>query len=54
MNYYVEDVINILKNVKNNPYGIKDTYHTIERAKLRNVDLNLINRYLSQGFLVGI
>ena len=27
MDYYVEDTIDLLKNVKNNPYGIKNRYH---------------------------
>jgi hypothetical protein len=54
MNYYVEDAIDVLKNVKNNPYGIKDTPHVFNRSKLRDVDLNCINNYIGQGLLVGI
>lgn len=40
MEYYVEDTIDILKNIAKNPYGIKDTYHSLQRANKRSVDLN--------------
>lgn len=54
MDYYVDDVVEILKYVKINPYGIKDTYHERNRANLRDVNLNDINSHVCQGRLVGI
>lgn len=54
MEYFVEDTINVLKNIKENPYGIKDTYHALERAKKRSIDINTVNNCLYNGFLVGI
>ena len=54
MDYYVEDAMDVIKNLKNNPYGVKDSYHSIDRARLRDVDLNVVTRYIAQGFLVGI
>ena len=29
MDYDIEDAFNVLKNLKNNPYGIKDSPHSI-------------------------
>ena len=40
MDYYVEDTIDTLKNIKNNPYGINDKYHALQRAQKRSIDLN--------------
>ena len=54
MEYYVEDTIDILKNIAKNPYGIKDTYHSLQRANKRSVDLNDVIKYLCNGLLVGI
>lgn len=54
MDYYVEDTSNVLENVKHNPYGIKDSGHALDRAQKRGVDLNVVNGYLCDGFLVGI
>ena len=54
MDYYVEDTINTLNNVKNNPYGIKDGYHALERAQKRSIDLNIVNTKICTGSLVGI
>ena len=42
MEYTKDDVPNILQNVKNNPYGIKDTDHLIVRSRDRFVNLDLI------------
>ena len=54
MDYYVEDTIDLLKNVKNNPYGIKNRYHALERAQKRSIDLNIVNTNICTGLLVGI
>ncbi|MEE0935174.1 MAG: DUF4258 domain-containing protein [Methanobrevibacter sp.] len=54
MEYYVEDTIDVLKNIKTNPYGIKDSYHALERANKRSIDLNKVNNCLYNGLLVGI
>lgn len=54
MDYYVDDGVEILKHIKINPYGIKDTSHEMNRANLRDVNLNDINSYIYQGMLVGI
>ena len=54
MDYFVEDAVNVIQNLRNNPYGIKDGDHSIYRAKHREIDLNLINENLCQGKLVGI
>lgn len=54
MDYFVEDAVETLKNIKSNPYGIKDTYHALKRAQKRNIDLNLVNNKLCQESLVGI
>ena len=54
MEYYVEDAIDTLKNVKNNPYGIKDRHHALIRAQKRSIDLNIVNTNLCTGLLVGI
>lgn len=50
----MENVIDTLKNIRNNPYGIKDKPHTYARARQRSVDLNLVNEYLCSGSIVGI
>ena len=54
MDYYVEEAIDILKNVRDNPYGIKDTYHALYRARKRSIDLNDVTRSLNEGLLVGV
>ena len=54
MDYYVEEVVDALNNVKSNPYGIKDSFHEFGRAKLRNINLNNVNSYIGHGNLVGI
>lgn len=30
MDYFVEDAIVVLDNVKRNPYGIKDSFHEVD------------------------
>ncbi|MBQ2653748.1 MAG: hypothetical protein IJF83_09330 [Methanobrevibacter sp.] len=40
--------------MKNNPYGIKCSFHGINRAKKRGIDLNVVNEYIFKGKLVGI
>ena len=42
MDYDIEDALNVLKNLKDNPYGIKDSPHSIIRSRDRFVDLDLI------------
>ena len=54
MDYYVEDTIDTLKNIKNNPYGINDKYHALQRAQKRNIDLNTVNTKICNEKLVGI
>ena len=54
MDYYVKDVIDVLDNVNRNPYGIKDSFHEVNRAKLRDINLNDVNNYIGHGSLVGI
>ena len=43
-----------MNNVKNNLYGIKDSYHALQRAQKRSVDLNVVDMNLNEGLLVGI
>lgn len=43
-----------MNNVRNNPYGIKDTYHALKRAQKRDINLNTVNINLNNGLLVGI
>ena len=47
MDYYVEDTIDLLKNVKNNPYGIKNRYHALERAQKRSI-ITLIKKDINK------
>lgn len=54
MDYDIEDVLIVLKNLKYNPYGIKNTYHSIIRARDRAVDLNLVYDKLCQEKPVAI
>lgn len=54
IDYYVEDVVKTLRNVRNNPYGIKDTHHALNRAQKRDINLNTVNVNLNKGLLVGI
>lgn len=44
----------VLENVKNNPYGIKDSYHSIERSRDRFVNLNIIYNKINNEIPVGI
>lgn len=43
-----------MKNIRDNPYGIKDKPHAYKRARQRSVDLNLVDEYLCNGSIVGI
>ena len=54
MDYYVKDAIDVLDNVNRNPYGIKDSFHEVNRAKSRDIDLNEVNSYICTGKLVGV
>ncbi len=47
-------MIRNLQKVKKNPYGIKDSYHALSRAQKRDIDLNLVNKYINKGLLVGV
>ena len=49
MDYYVEDTIDTLKNIKNNPYGINDKYHA-----QKSIDLNTVKTKICSEKLVGI
>ena len=33
MDYGIDDLMRILKNIKNNPYGIKEAPHAFDRAQ---------------------
>ena len=44
--YDIEDALDVLKNIKNNPYGIKDTYHAVIRSRDRSVNLELVHEKL--------
>lgn len=54
MDYDIEDAFKVLKNLKNNPYGIKDSPHSIIKSRDRFVNLDLIYRKLSQEKPVAI
>ena len=54
LNYYVEDLIDSLKKVKNNPYGLKDSHHALNRAQKRGIDLNLVNKCIFDGLIVRV
>jgi hypothetical protein len=46
--------LEILENIKNNPYGIKDSYHSIERSRDRSINLDTIYEKISDELPVGI
>ena len=54
IDYSVKDALNVLENLKNNPYGIKTTDHLIIRCKDRFVNLDTIYGKLSEEIPVGI
>ena len=54
IDYSVKDALNVLENLKNNPYGIKTTDHLIIRYKDRFVNLDTIYGKLSEEIPVGI
>lgn len=43
-----------MENVKNNPYGIKDSHHSIDRARDRSITLNTIYEKIHTQIPVGI
>ena len=42
IDYELKDALEVLENLKTNPYGIKDIYHSINRSKDRSINLELI------------
>lgn len=54
IDYSVKDALNVLENLKNNPYGIKTTDHLIIRCKDRFVNLDTLYGKLSEEKPVGI
>ena len=54
MDYGIDDLMRILKNIKNNPYGIKEAPHAFDRAQKRGIDLNMVTQFLNDGIPVGI
>ena len=44
----------ILNNLKNNPYGIRHSNHFLKRARYRDVDINVVNEKLLSEIPVGI
>ena len=54
MDYDIEDALVVLKNLKNNPYGIKDSHHSVIRSRDRSVNLELIYKKINGEKPVGI
>ena len=54
MDYGIDDLMRILKNIKNNPYGIKEAPHAFDKAQKRGIDLNMVTQFLNDGIPVGI
>lgn len=54
IDYGIDDALNVIKNIRNNPYGIKTTYHCIIRTRDRFVNLDLVYNKLCQEIPVGI
>ncbi|WP_407393611.1 hypothetical protein [Methanobrevibacter sp.] len=54
MDYDIKYLINVLKKIRNNPYGIRDTNHYLKRSTYRDVDVNLVNEKLLSEIPVGI
>ena len=46
IDYELKDALEVLENLKTNPYGIKDTHHSINRSKDRSINLELIYKKL--------
>ncbi|MBQ6098500.1 MAG: hypothetical protein IJL02_01385 [Methanobrevibacter sp.] len=54
MSYDINYLMQTLKNIKDNPYGIRYTSHFLKRSFYRNVDMDLLNRKLLSEVRVGI
>ncbi|WP_458456570.1 hypothetical protein [Methanobrevibacter sp.] len=54
MGYDLKCLMEVLNNIKNNPYGIRNTGHYLKRSTYRNVDINLVNKKLLCEVPVGI
>jgi hypothetical protein len=54
MDYGIDDAIRILKNLKNNPYGIKELGHAFEQAQKRGLNLDDVTDSLNRKMPVGI
>jgi hypothetical protein len=50
----VKDALKILNSVKNNPYGIKITKHSLKKTNRRKVNLNTITEKLNGFIPVGV
>jgi hypothetical protein len=54
LDFNIEDALDVLNNIKDNPYGIRDSHHSIIRSRDRFVNLNLIYEKLYQEKPVAI
>ena len=54
MDYDINYLMEILNNIKSNPYGIRHTSHFLKRAAYRDVDLNFVTKKLLSEVPVGI
>ena len=54
MGYNIDYLIDVLNNIKSNPYGIRHTDHYLKKSAYRDVDMNLVNEKLSSEVPVGI
>ncbi|MBR0271783.1 MAG: hypothetical protein IJQ68_07330 [Methanobrevibacter sp.] len=52
--YTTEDVFKILNNIRNNPYGVKDSKHMMGRINKRDLDANEIIKKVYQEIPVGV
>ena len=54
MDYGINYLIDVLNNLKSNPYGIRHTNHYLKKSAYRDVDMNLVNEKLLSEAPVGI
>ncbi|WP_298501188.1 hypothetical protein [uncultured Methanobrevibacter sp.] len=54
IDYDIDDALNVLYNIKNNPYGIKNTNHSIFRTRDRSINQDLIFKKINEDKPVGI
>lgn len=54
MGYNINYLIDVLNNIKSNPYGIRHTGHYLKKSAYRDVDMNVVNKKLLSEVPVGI